>query len=91
MIESGRLRKVYRLTDKGWSALADALDVAKAITENMLHIINLAAERVRARSAQGTRKPCVPAEVLNHLYRLEETVKRLSRALEERACREEGS
>lgn len=84
VVESGRLRKVYRLTEKGWEALAGAIEVARAITGNVMRLLDAAGEQLRRRGQQA--RGCVPGEILEYLSRLEETARRLSEALRERGC-----
>ena len=84
VVESGRLRKVYRLTEGGWRALAGAIDVARAITGNVMRLLDAAAERLRARGAGG--EGCVPGEILEYLSRLEETARQLTVTLRDKAC-----
>ena len=82
IIESGRLRKIYRLTEKGWEALASAIEVARAITSNVMRLLDLAAQRLRSRARGG----CVPPEIIEYLYKLEETARNIAAALQERVC-----
>lgn len=82
VIESGRLRKIYRLTEKGWEALASTIEVARAITANVMQLLDVAVQRLRSR----TRRGCVPPEIIEYLHKLEETARNIATALQERVC-----
>lgn len=86
IIESGRLRKVYRLTEKGWKALASAIEEARVITANIMQLLDVAAQKVKRK----TRRECVPPEILEHLERLRRTVESIMETLRERACQKPG-
>jgi len=85
IVEGGRLRKVYKLTEEGWRELARVIDAAYAVCSSINEV--LAAVRERIKSRLGARPRCVPVEVVGYLERLEGRIRRLREFLEELACR----
>nr|MEB3851088.1 PadR family transcriptional regulator [Desulfurococcales archaeon] len=68
-IESGRLRKVYRLTEKGWEFLASRLEAARALCRSWSEFLDAAWRSVQERARLGG---CVPESLVEGLRRLEE-------------------
>jgi len=85
-VESGRLRKVYQLTEKGWDELAKIIEVAYSISTSVNEILAVARRRLEERG----RKTCVPRDILERFSRLEERVRRLRGLLEASACPQQG-
>jgi DNA-binding PadR family transcriptional regulator len=81
-IESGRLRKTYKLTEKGWETLAARLESAVILCRQWGEFLETAWRLARERVGEG----CIPGEVIDGLSRLEENVRRLREVLEKRRC-----
>ena len=81
-VEAGRLRKVYRLTEKGWEELARVIEVAYSISNSINELLAVAKRKLEERG----HRPCVPRDILERLTRLEERVRNLRRILEASAC-----
>ena len=81
-VEGGRLRKVYRLTEKGWSELARAIEAAYTISNSINEILALAKRKLEEKG----HRACVPRDILYYLGRLEERIRRIREVLEENAC-----
>ncbi len=82
IVEGGRLRKVYRLTEKGWEELARVIEVAYTISTNVTELLSIARRKIEERGV----KTCVPIEILERLARLEERIRRLRGLLEGSSC-----
>lgn len=83
-IESGRLRKIYKLTEAGWERLASRLEAARVLCRYWAELLETAWRAVQERG----RRACIPREVIDSLARLEEGVRRLRGRLEPRSCPE---
>lgn len=69
MVESGRVRKVYRLTRKGAVDLVNSLDIFQDIAASLLELTAEARRSIMAR-LRDERSDCVPRQVVERLEAL---------------------
>ena len=87
VVESGRLRKVYRLTRRGAEALYQQLQVFVDITNRILGVATLALKRLEDQLSQPQGEECPSEELLQALRRVERALHEYITALEERLAR----
>ncbi len=66
IIEGGRIRKVYRLTDKGYKEAAKSLEAAEYIMGSLLRLVTQAREKLKEAMEEGL-EPCPSHEIIRGL------------------------
>lgn len=91
IVESGRARKVYKLTRKGVERTIQSLEIAQEIIGNMLGLIAEARRRL-AEALDGSARPCPSRDIIEGLEELSKAVQEYLRMLRDREkeCRDSG-
>jgi len=89
IVESGRARKMYRLTRRGMEEVLRSLDIAQNIVGNMLELITEARRGLEKALTKGGPIECPPTQLINRLEGIRRIITGYLNALreKERLCR----
>ena len=82
IVESGRVKKVYRLTLKGVEEVAKELDIAQDIIKNMLSLVVNARKGVEKVLREGVHEACPPNTLIEGLRSLHKIISEYLEVLE---------